>query len=209
MAIAIREGRSGLNALNQADLDALGAAADAAADKVAQIGEEARNAAAELARLSNSLQDELDRAAGDDEAIARRNYEDRIRQIEELGRRSGLEGQQRLEEARARARLLLEQDLANIEKRRRAEQQANAEDMRERQQIAEVDRRRSDPAQPARGGNAGGTSGGRGAGDGNASAPPVSITVQTRGTFNLSPAEAEQLARRLEPELNRLRNLRR
>jgi TP901 family phage tail tape measure protein len=209
MAIAIREGRSGLNALNQADLDALGAAADAAADKVAQIGEEARNAAAELARLSNSLQDELDRAAGDDEAIARRNYEDRIRQIEELGRRSGLEGQQRLEEARARARLLLEQDLANIEKRRRAEQQANAEDMRERQQIAEVDRRRSDPAQPARGGNAGGTSGGRGAGDGNASAPPVSITVQTRGTFNLSPAEAEQLARRLEPELNRIRNLRR
>ena len=204
---AIRRGETDLGILDQASLDRLATEADAAADRVRRIGEEARQAKAELDSLANSLADEVARAEGNEEELARRNYEERIRQLEELGRRSGIEGQQRLEEARANANRLYQLELEQIRRRREAERKANAETLAERQQIAGVG---SDPA-PQRSAPARSSGGGQSARVGESQRPGgdnIQITIN-RSSGRASNDELRDEARRLIAEIDRQRNLRR
>lgn len=116
-----REGRGQLELLNQADLDALSESATKAADKIAAIKAEAKSAGEELAALSRSLQDDLDRRAGNEAAVLEREHQDRLRRIKELADTAGEAGRQAADEARALAERDYQEELARINGKAAAE----------------------------------------------------------------------------------------
>ena len=101
------------------------------ADKSRALADETRRAAEQLAALNRELLDEADRNAGNEEAIARRQYEDRIRQIEALALAAGREGAQAAAEAKRQAEENFKAELARIRARREEERKAHAERMEE------------------------------------------------------------------------------
>lgn len=114
----VREGDGAMGILAQKDLDALAASAERAADRIAQIEQNAIRASEQLSNLSGQLQDELDRAAGNDEAIAKRKLAQRIREIDELATQAGESGRAQAEQSRRQAQQLYEIELRQIRQRR-------------------------------------------------------------------------------------------
>ncbi len=142
LADRARDGVSEMNLLNQADLDRLAAAADHAADRVAQIQREAEAAKQELEDLAGSLQDELDRRAGNESAILRRQFEEQVSRIDELASRGGDAARQRALEARALADRNFQEEMARIEAETKAREDAARRQADTR--IAEADRESSE-----------------------------------------------------------------
>lgn len=117
LAEQIRAGQAGVDLLDQATLDGLGSAIDRAADRVRALADEARQAKEELQGIADSLQDELDRRAGNDSAILERAYQEQLRRIEELARTGGAAARQQAEQARALAEQNYQQELATLRER--------------------------------------------------------------------------------------------
>lgn len=129
----VRQGHAGFALLNQADLDQLSEAASRAADKVAEIGERAKQAKAELEALNRELQNEADQRAGNDTAIAEREHQERLANIERLARAGGAAAQAAANQARDLARRNHEARLAEIAAEAAARARA-AEEERRREQ---------------------------------------------------------------------------
>jgi TP901 family phage tail tape measure protein len=119
MAAGIRNGTHNFGLLNQADLSRLEASVQAASNKVREL--EARAAAAKqrLEEMGESLQDQLDRNAGNEEAVAKREYERRLREIEQLSREGGKAAEAAAAAARQRADALYRDELARIHNQER------------------------------------------------------------------------------------------
>lgn len=131
---AIDEGEQGslaagaaLSLLDQEGLTQLRASAQAAADNIARIKNEAKSAQEQLAAMNREFQDAADEAAGNQEAVLQRQYEERLRQIEELAKRGGAEAAALAAEARQRAEADHKRQLEQIEERRKAEAAAERE----------------------------------------------------------------------------------
>ena len=131
LADQVRTGEAAFRVLGNQDLDRLAASIERAADKSRALADETRRAAEQLAALNRELLDEADRNAGNEEAIARRQYEDRIRQIEALALAAGREGAQAAAEAKRQAEENFKAELARIRARREEERKAHAERMEE------------------------------------------------------------------------------
>lgn len=119
--------RDDLKLLDKATLDQLKSEAKAAADAVSGIGEEAKSALAELQSLNRELQDEADRAAGNESAVLERQHQDRLAQIEELAATAGAAGAAEAAEARRRSEEQFAREMAQIAAKRAAEREAAAE----------------------------------------------------------------------------------
>jgi len=94
---------------------------------VAGIGDEAKSALEELQSLNRELQDEADRAAGNESAVLERQHQDRLAQIEELAATAGAAGAAEAAEARRRSEEQFAREMAQIAAKRAAEREAAAE----------------------------------------------------------------------------------
>lgn len=145
----VRDGKSQIDLLGQADLSRLGAAIDAVAAKIDAVKEKAAAAIESLGELNRQLQDQLDREDGNERAIEERRFQDELQRIAELAAAAGQAGAAAAADARRRAEEL---------HRRRLEQ------------IAEE-------AQARRAAESGGGGGGSGAGAGGFGAPGGAATT--------------------------------
>jgi len=130
IAQAAREGRSEFDLLGAQDLSGLASAADAAADRVRAIGEAAKAAREQLQGIADSLQDELDRAAGRNADIENRRYEQQLEDIRRLAEESGTLNTAEYNAAIARAKAVHELNLRNIAEEKRARDDAKKESQR-------------------------------------------------------------------------------
>ena len=178
--------RDDLKLLDRATLDQLKSEAQAAADAVAGIGDEAKSALEELQSLNRELQDEADTAAGNESAVLEREHQDRLDRIEELARTAGDAGAAEAAEARRRSEEQFAREMAQIAAKRAAEREAAAE-------RASYDRQRSS----ATSGTATRTQGSQ------LSMPGGGITINITGDV-LDP---DALVRKLKPSLDRINRL--
>lgn len=215
MALAIREGRTGLNLLNQQDLDQLAASAERAAQKVGEISAEAQAARDELRRLNNELLNTIDQQAGDEEAILQRQYEERLQQIQRLQDRGGQANFELAQQARVNAQRVLQAELEALEQRRRRERDVNQESFDQRRRQTEQLSRQpgggvGGGASSSTGGRAGG-SGGSGAGS--AARPDgsggLSVNVNVSGIAKDPEEIARLIGRAVEREVTRISRLKR
>ncbi|TXH56548.1 MAG: hypothetical protein E6Q97_06120 [Desulfurellales bacterium] len=180
-ALAVREGRSSINLLNQADLDALADSAQRAADKIKQIEENSLAAIDGLKDLTESFLDAQAQRDGDLRAIEDRRFQDDLRRIEELAAAGGAAAAAAAAEARRLAEIEHRARLAEIEAEARAKKKANGDGTEDR------------PPSPTRPNNGGGNGGGSGA----AGAMTYHITINSNGT-------TEEQARQLIKEIERI-----
>lgn len=112
---ALRE-RFGL--LDDSQLEGLNRSLDAANQKLARLTQAAQDARNELDSINADLQDELDRAAGNQEAILKRQYEQDRARIDALAEQAGADVQARLaaEQALNRLQQKYQQDLTAARK---------------------------------------------------------------------------------------------
>jgi TP901 family phage tail tape measure protein len=120
MAANVGKGIHGFKLLNESDTSRLQASIQAAADKVRALEERTDAAVAALEDYNNNLQDQIDRNAGNEEALARREYESRLRDIEKLSREGGKAAEAAAAAARRRAELLYREELERIENAKNA-----------------------------------------------------------------------------------------
>lgn len=130
VAAAARDGRSEFDLLGAQDLGGLASAADAVAERVRAIGEAAKEAREQLQGIADSLQDELDRAAGRNADIENRRYEQQLEDIRRLAEESGTLNTAEYNAAIARAKAVHELNLRNIAEEKRARDDAKKESQR-------------------------------------------------------------------------------
>lgn len=130
IAQAAREGRSEFDLLGAQDLSGLASSADAAAARVRAIGEAAKEAREQLQGIADSLQDELDRAAGRNADIENRRYEKQLEDIRRLAEESGTLNTAEYNAAIARAKAVHELNLRNLAEEKRARDDAKKESQR-------------------------------------------------------------------------------
>lgn len=175
LAQAARDGKGAIGILDQATLDQVGAVIDGAADKLQEMQDKARAVKDELAGIGSSLQDELDRLAGNETSIENRRFEQQLQRIRELAAAGDAEAKRQAVEAERLARAVHEANLRRI----REEGQAQRDENTLTQQ------------------QAGGTSSGGGAG---ARAPTggtvQNITINAQGVIATDVAEFVQKVKR-------------
>lgn len=91
------------NLLDQSRLDSLNGAINAAKGKLSELKDEALAVREELEGLGDTLQDEIDRLKGREDAIEQRRYQEQLERIEELADRGGQAASEEAELAKARA----------------------------------------------------------------------------------------------------------
>lgn len=156
----VRNGRTEINLLGEQDLERLASSAERAAQRVAQIEEAARSARERLSDLNSELADELDRAAGNDEAIAERRFQQRLAEIKELARQGGAASQEQARVAEERLRQTHELELRQIRERREEERRSEQErDQRAQQRTRPTQNNTGQSAQQGQGGGQGGNGG--------------------------------------------------
>lgn len=178
--------RDDLKLLDRATLDQLKSEAQAAADAVAGIGDEAKSALEELQSLNRELQDEADRAAGNESAVLERQHQDRLAQIEELAATAGSAGAAEADEARRRSEEQFAREMAQIAAKRAAEREAAAE----REQS---DRRRASVTSTVTSART----------HGSQLPTPGGIVINISG----DALDADALVRKLKPSLDRINRL--
>jgi len=178
--------RDDLKLLDRATLDQLKSEAQAAADAVAGIGDEAKSALEELQSLNRELQDEADRAAGNESAVLERQHQDRLAQIEELAATAGAAGAAEAADARRRSEEQFAREMAQIAAKRAAEREAAAE----REQS---DRRRAAVASTVTSART----------QGSQLPTPGGIVINISG----DALDADALVRKLKPSLDRINRL--
>jgi len=112
---------SGLQFLDKSTLDNLKRQAEGAAQSINRIEDAARAAQQQLDELERRLQDEADAAAGNEEAIKQREFEDELRRIDELAAAGGTAAQQQAERLKRLAEQAFARDLQQIRDRERAQ----------------------------------------------------------------------------------------
>lgn len=127
LAEQIDEGTSRFDLLDKARLDNLKGAAIAAADKIKAIGDAAKSAKDELQSLADSLQDTIDRNNNNESAIAKRNHDKQLAQIEELAKKGGAAAQAEADQARRNSDEAYKIELARIEATKQAKIKADNE----------------------------------------------------------------------------------
>lgn len=206
---AAREGRSGFELLDQASLAGIIAQAEAARAKVQALADQALSAYDQLRALNRELQDQADRDAGNEEALAKRKFEEQVARIRELARIGGTQAQFEAAEAERRANEAYQRELARI-RGLREEQRKSTDDY-----VANKERERA-ANDTVNGGTA--SAGGiqrpatPAPGPTTLSQPrPTTINIEVSGPVmgTLDAKAVENLARNLEPELNRIAALRR
>lgn len=215
MESAIRQGIGGFELLDRQTLSNLQAAIDAARQKTKQLSAEARQAVAELQNIGDTLEEQKLRDTGNEEEIARREFERKMHNIEEIEKRAGAAGAAGAERAKRLAREELDRAIAAIQERKAAELEAAREVADER--IVQ-DQRVNQAAVAASQSNAGGTTrassgGGKGgsfdvptrAGDQIA----LNIMVEKFQSVGKDKAQLEEFARTLLPEIERILRRRR
>ena len=123
----VADSRNGLALLDKASLAKLKSEAQAAADAVAGIGEEAKSAAEELAAMNREFQDEADRSAGNAAAVLEREHQDRLARIEELAQAAGNAGAEQASRARANSQAQYERELAQLREQEAERAKADAD----------------------------------------------------------------------------------
>ncbi|MFC4161947.1 phage tail tape measure protein [Chitinimonas lacunae] len=103
----LEEMRWQFDLLDEADLDGLKTALDGARQRVADLKAEAQDAKQALEEMADSAQDDLDRDAGNDEAVTRRKYAKERQRVEEQRKRGA--GDAEVETAARKALELLNQ----------------------------------------------------------------------------------------------------
>jgi TP901 family phage tail tape measure protein len=111
--------------LDEERLNKLADALETARKRTEAIQEAAKAAKDELRGIGDTLQDELDRLAGNEAAIETRDFEEKLRRIAELEKQGGFAAQQEAEQARRLARELHEKKLEEIAERGRRERDEN------------------------------------------------------------------------------------
>lgn len=207
---AARQGRSGFELLDQATLSGLVSQLEAARAKAQALADEALSAFDQLRELNRELQDQADRDAGNEEALAKRKFEEQVARIRELARIGGAQAQFEAAEAERRANDAYQRELARI-RGLREEQRKSSDDY-----VANKERERA-----ANDAATGGTASAGGIQRPTTAAPgpttlsqprPTTINIDLSGTTvlgTLDPKAVENLARNLQPELNRIAALRR
>lgn len=187
------------NLLGEQQLGPLRSALSAAAGQLRQIENEANSALASLEALGREEEKAALRRAGDERRLQELEFQERLREIDELAARAGARGRQQAEEARRRARENHEAELREIAERARAEKQAAAEARRERGRDSAGGS--SGSAAPA-----GGVAGGMGATGGGQT---VVVNLPGVGSFNVGVRSAQDgdVLRRLLEQLTRARSL--
>jgi tape measure domain-containing protein len=88
-AAAAREGRSAFDLLGAADLSGLQSALDSTAQRVRQISADAKQAKQDIEDIGSALQDEIDRANGNEVDIENRRFEKQIQDIKDKAKLAG------------------------------------------------------------------------------------------------------------------------
>ena len=120
-----RVGRSEFTLLGEADLSPLSSALDAAAEKVDQLKEKAKEATDEIANIGSEIQDQIDRANGNDEAVENRRFENQIKQLKDLAAQSGDLNSREFDDAIKKAEVLHKINLEHIREEAAARKQAD------------------------------------------------------------------------------------
>ena len=115
MTEAIKLGVGGFELLDSQTLSKLQSAIDAARQKTKQLSDDARAAAAELAAIGDQLEEQALRDTGNEEELARRELERRLRNIEEIEKRAGAAGAAEAERARRLAQAEYERKIRDIQ----------------------------------------------------------------------------------------------
>lgn len=215
MQSALDQGIAGFDLLDRQTLSGLQAALDAARQKTKQLSADARQAVADLQAIGDQLEDQALRDAGNEEEIARRDYERRIANIEEIAKRAGAAGAEGEERAKRLAREEFERKMADIQRTKAAQAEADraSADNRiaENQRVWEADPYNNQAAAATGNTQASRTTAGRGStgsvtrGTG-VSAESIAVNLNfDKGTdIFQSRAVKEEVARIVAKELERL-----
>lgn len=193
-ARAVRAGTTDINLLNQSDLDTLAASAERAAAKVRQIQAEAAEAKRELEEMAQSLQDSIDQRDGNLIDIERRRYEDELKRIDELAKKSGQAAAAQAAETRRLAEIEHQRRMAEIEAEAAAERKATDDT------AAHIDRVRKQS-----GGSGAGGGGNAAAGLGDTQRVEVVMRNEQRpGSIlaEMTEGDIEQIAQRVIAQIN-------
>lgn len=212
MESAIRQGVGGFELLDKQTLSNLQGAIDAARQKTKALAADARAASAELDAIGDQLEEQALRDTGNEEEIARREYERKIHNIEEIAKRAGASAVEGEERAKRLAREEFERKMKQINEEKAARAEADRETADNR--IAENNRVwDSDPYNPDAGaqssGNTGGSAGGFDATPRRVAQPTTQSAVTINIERALSPGaaqkEMEEFVRKyIKPEIDRL-----
>lgn len=187
----IKQGTAGFELLGQQELAPLQAAIDGARQRLQRLEEEAKAAEESLSNLGSSLQDQIDQLKGDQTAIENRRFEEQLRQIDELAKKSGAAGAEAAARDRAAANELHQLKLKQIEDEQAARNKGGGGGGG------------NGPPDPApTGGGGGGRGGGRGGGGNSGSSGGINIHV-AGSILGSNPQDlAEELARLVGPQLD-------
>lgn len=177
-----REGKSEFDLLGAADLSGLAQAADAAAARVRQIGQEALSARDQLEGLGRSLQDQIDQLRGNNEAIERRRYEQQLEDLRALAEESGNLNSAEYNEAVRRAKELHDLKMRQLRDQREQQRRNDADSSTSQQS--------SRPRDEARPTSPGGSLGGGG--------QPLVITLPSGAPVNLVASDRAAADRLIE-----------
>jgi archaellum component FlaC len=219
MSVAIQQGVGGFELLDSQTLSRLQGAIDAARQKTRQLSDDARAAAAELAAIGDQLEDQALRDSGNEAEIARRELERRIKNIEEIEKRAGAAGAEGAERAKRLAREEYERKIQDIQNAQAAQMQADkaAADARiaENQRVWDADPYNpNSTAQTATtAGQTGRSTGAIGTSRQRGQVPAEGINVQFNfdkgASIFTSQRQAEEVARLMLRELERLQRRKR
>lgn len=207
LAQQIQDGTTSFTLLGAQELQPLQQALESARQRVEALQQQAQQAREELSGMASDLQDQLDQINGDKRSIENRRFDEQLKQIDELAKKSGVAGAAEAAQARARAeelhRLKLQQ-IADEEKARASSKDRDA-------QGAGGGRGGSSGSSASSGGWLGGTSGSAGtsqpSGGGTSSGGSAQVNVNVQGSVigaGSKEALAESLARLIRPELQRI-----
>lgn len=204
MGAALRDGVGGFELLDSQTLSKLQSSIDAARQKTKQLAADARAAADELAAIGDQLEDQALRDSGNEEAIARRELDRKIANIEEISKRAGDAGAANAERARRLAQEEFARAVAAINERKAAEAAAARETADTR--IAENQRVHDADPYNQTAAASGVASGGIGTSlqRGQESSQTINITVDRLQSVGGSKRDIEELVRLLKPEFDRL-----
>lgn len=117
---AIDKGVGAFGLMDSQTLSRLQASLDRARSKVQALEDQARSATASLAAMGDQLQDSADQAAGNEEAIARRAYERKVKEIAELSKLAGAAGASEAARVERLAREEFDRAIARINSEKQA-----------------------------------------------------------------------------------------
>lgn len=126
IAEAARNGQSEFQLLGAQDLSGLASSADAVADRVRRIGEEAAESERQLADMAASFQDQIDQINGNQAAIENRRFQQDLERLEELRRATGEAQNSEYNQAVAAAERLHQLKLSQIREQEQAQRESDS-----------------------------------------------------------------------------------